>query len=221
MSITDLWKLVSLTIYGQTLTVFTLEGLRGHVQDEGGISMMTIGVDTSAWLYVVCKLQAFQFGHAQSGENPVMDSDELLNIFGFTWSTAKGEAKDDLAFLSKAGRIVAVLTEDSDAILFGAERVLHLADNNNGTFKVNVYHAGAPSKDLQVPLTTGHLLLWAMLHGGDYNPGGLAECGGQVAQALLKGDLGDSLMHVVTSATPVQLPMYTEEGREVIDLTAD
>ncbi|OAX35045.1 PIN domain-like protein [Rhizopogon vinicolor AM-OR11-026] len=170
MGITDLWKLVSPTIHGQTLTAFALEGLWGHVQDEGGISMMTIGVDASSWLYVVCKLQAFQFGHARSGENPelwtlmyklvalasapihahfVFDGDdrpsikcgkhvcsaphwltqhlqELLGIFGFTWSMAKGEAEADLAFLSKAGRIAAVLTEDSDAILFGAERVLCL-----------------------------------------------------------------------------------------------
>ncbi|OAX35046.1 hypothetical protein K503DRAFT_803109 [Rhizopogon vinicolor AM-OR11-026] len=49
-----------------------------------------------------------------------------------------------------------------------------------------------------------------MLRGGDYNLGGLAGCGGQVTQALLKGDLGDSLMHVVNSATPVQLPSMLE-----------
>ncbi|OJA14255.1 hypothetical protein AZE42_10491 [Rhizopogon vesiculosus] len=254
MGITNLWKLVSLTIYGQTLTVFALEGLRGHVQDDSGISMMTIGVDASAWLYAVCKLQAFQFRHAQLGENPKLQTlmyklvalasapihahfvfngddhpsikrgkhvrsaphwltqhlQELLNIFGFTWSTAKGEAKADLAFLSKAGRIAAVLTEDSDAILFDD---LTSADNDNGTFKVDVYYAGAPSKDLQVLLTTGHLLLCTMLCGGDYNLGRLAGCGGQVAQALLKGDLGDSLMHVMTSATPVQLPSMLETWR--------
>lgn len=39
---------------------------------------------------------------------------------------AKGEAEADLAFLSRVGKIGAVLTEDSDALLFGAERVLRL-----------------------------------------------------------------------------------------------
>ncbi|KAG2031514.1 PIN domain-like protein [Suillus americanus] len=157
MGITELWKLVSPSTEGQTLTEFALEGLKGHVQDESSLSMMTVGVDASAWLYAICKLQAFQLGHAQSGKNlelqtliyklitlanaPVhahfifdgedrptikRSKQELLQIFGFTWAMAKGEAKADLAFLSKAGKIGAVLMEDSDALLFGAENVLRL-----------------------------------------------------------------------------------------------
>lgn len=39
---------------------------------------------------------------------------------------AKGEAEADLAVLSRAGKIGAVLTEDSDALLFGAKRVLRM-----------------------------------------------------------------------------------------------
>jgi hypothetical protein len=30
---------------GQTLTAFALEQLKGHVQDESGLSMMMVGVD--------------------------------------------------------------------------------------------------------------------------------------------------------------------------------
>ncbi|KAG1821701.1 uncharacterized protein BJ212DRAFT_1477553 [Suillus subaureus] len=70
MGLTDLWKLVSPSTGGQTWTAFALEWLQGHVQDESGLLMMTVGVDASAWLYAICKLQAFQLGHAQSGENP-------------------------------------------------------------------------------------------------------------------------------------------------------
>ncbi|KAG2337079.1 PIN domain-like protein [Suillus weaverae] len=245
MGVTDLWKLVSPTTQGQTLTEFAVEGLEGHVQDLGGVSMMTIGIDASAWLYAVCKLQVFQFGHVQSGENPelhtltyklvtlakapvhahfIFDGEdrpsmkrgkhiqstphwltrglqELLQIFGFTWSTAKGEAKADLAILSKVGKIHAVLTEDSDVLLFGAKKVLRVMDNNDGMFKVDIYHAQALSKDPHVPLTTSRLLLWAMLRGGDYNMGGLT---------------GDLLMQVVMSATPVQLPGMLETWRNCL-----
>ncbi|KAG1740093.1 PIN domain-like protein [Suillus occidentalis] len=260
MGVTDLWKLVSPTTQGQTLTEFAVGGLEGHVQDPGGVSMMAIGIDASAWLYAVCKLQAFQFGHAQSGENPelrtltyklvtlakapvhahfVFDGEdrpsmkhgkhvrsaphwltrglqELLQIFGFTWSTAKGEAEADLAFLSKVGKIHVVLTEDSDVLLFGAKKVLRVTDNNDGMFKVDIYHAQALSKDPHVPLTTSRLLLWAMLRGGDYNMGGLTGCGRQVSQALLKGNLSDLLMQVVTSATPAQLPGMLETWRNCL-----
>ncbi|KAG2742447.1 PIN domain-like protein, partial [Suillus brevipes Sb2] len=131
---------------------------------------------------------------------------ELLQIFGFTWATAKGEAEADLAFLSKAGKIGAVLMEDSNALLFGAEKVLHLTDNEDGTFLVDAYCTEALSNDPEIPLTASHLLLWAMLRGGDYNLGRLVGCGSQVSQALLAGDLGDSLMQVMTSAAPAQLP---------------
>ncbi|KAG1887737.1 PIN domain-like protein, partial [Suillus subluteus] len=218
----------------------------GHIQDPDGVSMMTIGVDA--------RLQAFQIGHAQSGENPelrtlmyklatlasvpihahfVFDGgdhlsvkrgkrvrlmphwltqglQELLQIFRFTWSTAKGEAEADLVFLYKVGKIHAVLTEDSDTILFGAKRVLHVIENDDGMFKADIYHVKALSRDPHLPLTTGHLLLWAMLRGGDYNMGGLTGCGQQVSEALLKGNLSASLMEIMTSATAAQVPSLLE-----------
>ncbi|KAG1845208.1 PIN domain-like protein [Suillus subluteus] len=260
MGITELWKLVSPSTEGQTLTAFTLEGLKGHVQDESGLSMMMVGVDASAWLYAVCKLQAFRLGHAQSGENLelrtlmyklvtlanmpvhahfVFDGEdrptikrskqvqsaphwltqslqELLQIFGFTWATAKGEAEADLAFLSKAGKISAVLMEDSDALLFGAEKVLHITDNEDGTFLVDAYCAEALSNDPKVPLTASCLLLLAMLRGGDYNLGGLSGCGSQLPgmletwrdrlrTVLVDGTLGRKYL-TLTALTPADFP---------------
>ncbi|KAG1821698.1 uncharacterized protein BJ212DRAFT_1297037 [Suillus subaureus] len=79
-------------------------------------------------------------------------------------------------------------------------------DNEDGTFLVDAYCIEALSNNPKIPLTASHLLLWAMLHGGDYNLGGLLGCGSQVSQALLAGNLGDSLMQVMTSAMPAQLP---------------
>ncbi|KAG2041204.1 hypothetical protein BDR03DRAFT_1007531 [Suillus americanus] len=173
MGITELWKLVSPSTEGQTLTEFALEGLKGHVQDESSLSMMTVSVDASAWLYA---------------DRPTIKRSKQ--------ATAKGEAEADLASMP--------------CYVFGAEKVLRLTDNEDGTFLVDAYCAEALSNNPTIPLTTSRLLLWAMLHGGDYNPGGLSGCGGQVSRALLAGDLSDSLMQVVTSVAPAQLPGMLE-----------
>ncbi|KAG2369239.1 PIN domain-like protein, partial [Suillus spraguei] len=140
---------------------------------------------------------------------------ELLQIFRFTWAT--GEAEADLAFLSKAGKISAVLMEDSDTLLFGAEFFLHLMDNEDGMFIVDAYCAGALSNDPKIPLMMSHLLLWAMLHGGDYNPAAAV----QVSHALLAGDLSDSLMRVMTSVAPAQLPDMLETWHDRLRALVD
>ncbi|KAG1776554.1 hypothetical protein EV702DRAFT_1198248 [Suillus placidus] len=49
---------------------------------------------------------------------------ELLQIFGFTWSMANHEAEQELASLSKANKICAVLIEDSKTFMFGAKQVI-------------------------------------------------------------------------------------------------
>jgi 5'-3' exonuclease len=47
----------------------------------------------------------------------------LLLMFGFL-SQAPGEAEAELAQLSKLGKIDAVLTDDVDALVFGATKIL-------------------------------------------------------------------------------------------------
>ncbi|KAK0494911.1 PIN domain-like protein [Armillaria luteobubalina] len=48
----------------------------------------------------------------------------LLDAFSFEWRQAPGEAEAELASMSKAGIIDGVLSEDSDALIFGAMHVL-------------------------------------------------------------------------------------------------
>ncbi|KAG2045420.1 hypothetical protein BDR06DRAFT_1015698 [Suillus hirtellus] len=119
---------------------------------------------------------------------------ELLHIFVFTCATARGEAEIDLAFLSKAGKISAVLTEDGDALLFGTEKFY-----TDGTFIVDVCSAETLSNDPKIPLTTARLLVWAMLRGGDYNlmvaapaqlPGMLETWRDRLRTVLVYGTLG-------------------------------
>ncbi|KAG2359462.1 hypothetical protein BDR07DRAFT_1488233 [Suillus spraguei] len=190
MGITELWKLVSPSTEGQTLTVFALEGLKGHMQDQSGLSLMTVGIDASAWLYAICKLQAFRLGHAKSGENPELwmlmyKLVALANAPIHAHFIFDGRTTLQSSAMSMCGQgISAVLTEDSDTLLFGAEKVLRLMDNEDGMFIVDAYCAGALSNDPKIPLTMSHLLLWAMLRGGDYNPGGLSGCSSQLPDML-------------------------------------
>ncbi|SPO24380.1 uncharacterized protein UTRI_03648 [Ustilago trichophora] len=46
---------------------------------------------------------------------------QLIEAFGYQWHRAPGEAEAELAYLNQAGWVDAVLTDDSDALLFGAQ----------------------------------------------------------------------------------------------------
>ncbi|KAG1818954.1 hypothetical protein EV424DRAFT_1347525 [Suillus variegatus] len=194
---------VSLSTERQTLTAFALEGIKGHGQDESGLSMMTVGADARPFNSDMPNQAKIRNYERSSPHRLTRHSQELLHIFGFTWATqwadsceqARGEAEADLTFLSKAGK-------DSDALLFGVGKVLRC-----------VYGAEALTNDPKILLTTACLLLWAMLHGGDHNSVTLG-CGNQVSHALLAGDLSDSLMQVMTLAAPARLPGMLEIWRD-------
>lgn len=49
---------------------------------------------------------------------------QLIEAFGFQWCRARGEAEAELAWLNTQGVVDAVLTDDSDALLFGAKVVV-------------------------------------------------------------------------------------------------
>ncbi|KAG1742217.1 XPG I-region-domain-containing protein [Suillus lakei] len=115
---------------------------------------------------------------------------------------ALGEAEAELAHLNRYEIIDAVLTDDVDALVFGALRVIK---NSSLTFSGNksnpaldsegkpskhhamIYTAEAIRKHPEVGLTRGGFVLFAVLVKGDYGDGvrvvgkgiahGLARCG--------------------------------------------
>ncbi|CBQ73255.1 conserved hypothetical protein [Sporisorium reilianum SRZ2] len=59
---------------------------------------------------------------------------QLIEAFGYQWHRAPGEAEAELAYLNQAGFVDAVLTDDSDALLFGTHVLIrNWGKNLSGT----------------------------------------------------------------------------------------
>ncbi|KAG2138983.1 PIN domain-like protein [Suillus clintonianus] len=91
----------------------------------------------------------------------VKPTQRLLNAFNVQWITAAGEAEAQLAQMNGAGVIDAVMTDDSDAFVFGAHTVLR-------------------------NLTGDGFLTLAICCGGDYDKKGLVGCGRETALGLAR-----------------------------------
>jgi 5'-3' exonuclease len=92
---------------------------------------------------------------------------ELLTMFGIPYIIAPFEAEAQCAWLEEAGLVDAVVTDDSDVLLFGAKTVCR--NIFEARKFVELYTADAISERLG--LNREHLTLMALLLGSDYTPG--------------------------------------------------
>ncbi|WVW83277.1 hypothetical protein I302_105296 [Kwoniella bestiolae CBS 10118] len=136
----------------------------------------------------------------------------LLDVCGLEWWNAPGEAEAELAVMNRQGKIDAVLSDDVDALLFGATCLLR---NNSPTLSgaqaniargdmrnYEVYRSSA-IKDLWTKkegtaLSTEEdcrmaMVLIALLGGGDYTPEGLPSIGPTISFGLANAGLADFL----------------------------
>ncbi|KAG1766587.1 XPG I-region-domain-containing protein, partial [Suillus occidentalis] len=101
------------------------------------------------------------------------------------WIVAAGEAEAQLAQMNGAGIIDAVMTDDSDAFVFGAQTVLR-----NSTFSVDSFvklcTMSAIQEHVDCHLTSDGLLTLAICCGGDYDKKGLPGCGSKMALGLAR-----------------------------------
>ncbi|PIL33100.1 hypothetical protein GSI_04549 [Ganoderma sinense ZZ0214-1] len=118
---------------------------------------------------------------------------DFARAFGFEWLEAAAEAGAELANMNDYGAIDAVLTDDSDALLFGASVVIQ-----NPSFKsadrptyVEVYRADIILRDTE--MGRGDLLLFALLVGNGYDPNGLPRCSASTARGVIQYGLGQNL----------------------------
>ncbi|KAJ7182078.1 PIN domain-like protein [Mycena filopes] len=132
---------------------------------------------------------------------------QMIELFGFHSHTAPGEAEAELAHLNQEQDIHAVLTDDSDAAIFGAQCIIRSLDKKKKD-KVTVYTAKALRNTASVGLTLGGMLLLAILRGGDYDAGGLVGCGMAIAHELARCGFGDTLLAAVQNQTEGSLEHF-------------
>lgn len=99
---------------------------------------------------------------------------ELLNLFGIPFVEAPGEAEAQCAYLNSVDAVHAVVTEDSDAFLFGAKTVykrLFSTSTSNSTSQgaCEVYRIQQVAETLGIDKTG--LIRLALLLGSDYTQG--------------------------------------------------
>ncbi|KAJ7901209.1 PIN domain-like protein [Mycena olivaceomarginata] len=118
---------------------------------------------------------------------------KLIEVFGYHWHTAPGEAEAELGQLSDLSIIDLVITTDIDALIFGARTLMIFPNKRKDKNQITLYTTENIFSTPGVSLTRGGLLLLALLAGGDYHTG-IRGCGIGLAHAVARGGLGDSLL---------------------------
>ncbi|KAF9474954.1 PIN domain-like protein [Pholiota conissans] len=132
----------------------------------------------------------------------------LVRYFGYhvhqasTSVFAPGEAEAELAMLNRLGRVDAVITSDSDSLVFGARTVLRSVPHKDKQTadEIKVFTSDAVRDRLN--LTYEGLVLFALLAGGDYDPTGVIGCGSQTSLGLAQCGFGERLIEARSSGSP-------------------
>ncbi|WVR05038.1 hypothetical protein IAU60_002050 [Kwoniella sp. DSM 27419] len=163
---------------------------------------------------------AGQFG---TGDHRSRQFKALLDVCGLEWWNAPGEAETELAVMNRQGKIDAVLSDDVDALLFGATCLLRnnsptlsgaqassTGRNNSARGDMRAYEMYESSAVRRIwtsredtALKTEEdcrmaMVLIGLLGGGDYAPEGLPSIGPTISFGLAHAGLADFLKHYVT-----------------------
>ncbi|KAK0479341.1 PIN domain-like protein [Armillaria novae-zelandiae] len=151
---------------------------------------------------------------------------EMIRAFGFYYHDAPGEAEAELAAMNKAGIIDMIITEDSNALVFGGMCILQRPPRSKGDngkkIKIDpdeyvLYSSKHILAQDNVCLTEGGLFLLAILLGGDYDGNkGLSGCGQKTAHMLALTSLGDSLYLAVKTMDNSELQKYLTVWRDML-----
>ncbi|KAF9045348.1 PIN domain-like protein [Panaeolus papilionaceus] len=148
--------------------------------------------------------------------------EDLIHAFGFRVHKALGEAEAELAMLNHSGVIDAVISNDSDTLVFGAETVIKiftdqfLRAHQLPRDTVEVYTNGRIAR--QAHLSMGGLILFALLNGGDYDATGIPNCGAIIAKALCRCGYGDELLeatraYLINDDNPTAFDHFIQDWR--------
>ncbi|KAJ5266910.1 hypothetical protein N7478_009718 [Penicillium angulare] len=155
---------------------------------------------------------AFKRGKAVSGRSygnaPIIRrSKDLIERFKFPWHEAPGEAEAECARLQQAGVVDAVMSNDVDALMFGSSLTIMNFSKEKGSgttaaTHVTCYRMGHEENVSNAPLSRAGMILFAMLSGGDYLPGGVPKVGPGLAAEIAKARFGEDLLQEIASHSP-------------------
>jgi Holliday junction resolvase YEN1 len=135
--------------------------------------------------------------NSHSASLPNMLAKTMLDLFGFPYLTAPGEAEAECALLQKEGIVDAVLSEDVDTLMFGSTMTMRNwtsegARGNKSPTHVNVYYS-KDTKEGKSGLDREGMILVALMSGGDYIPAGIEGCGVKTACEAARAGFGHEL----------------------------
>lgn len=135
--------------------------------------------------------------NSHSASLPNMLAKSMLDLFGFPYLTAPGEAEAECALLQKEGIVDAVLSEDVDTLMFGSTMTMRNwtsegARGNKPPTHVNVYYS-KDTKEGKSGLDREGMILVALMSGGDYIPAGIEGCGVKTACEAARAGFGHDL----------------------------
>ncbi|KAG1874322.1 PIN domain-like protein, partial [Suillus subluteus] len=157
------------------------------------------------------------------------DFQRMLELFSFHWTEvcslplmmslfspvsyqAPSEAEAELAAMNVHGIIHAVMTEDSDILIFGALCIIRSAKNDKDYLNVQVFTEDGLEHGCS--LSQGDRLLIALLAGGDYDEG-VPGCGIEIAHKVaLHSKIGWMMLDTFLSMTPYE---FSERAKELVD----
>jgi len=124
----------------------------------------------------------------------VEEAKRLLEYLGVPVIQAPSEAEAQAAWMSRAGLVWAVASQDADTLVFGAKRLVRNVSiagrkKRTGTLVTQVVQPEIIDQELllkELHMTQEQLIVLAMLIGTDFNIGGIPGIGPQKARKLLE-----------------------------------
>ncbi|KIM45153.1 hypothetical protein M413DRAFT_441836 [Hebeloma cylindrosporum] len=155
----------------------------------------------------------------------------FVNAFGMEWHEAPGEAEAELASLNQKGYIDAILTDDCDAFIFGAQTIIknissklsgnkgNLAKNSEDktdNYHTMLYTATDIKEHPLVAMSKAGLMLFALLSGGDYHKG-VEKIGKKIAHGLARCEFGDQLLDAYQTLRGPPFERFLEQWRAQVN----
>ncbi|KAJ7755955.1 PIN domain-like protein, partial [Mycena metata] len=134
----------------------------------------------------------------------------MITNFGYYFYDAPGEAEAELGQLNERGLIDGIITEDSDAFLFGGRLVIRTLGPTTQHNSL-IYAMDSIENTDSVSLDKAGLILCALLLGGDYHSG-IPGVGPNIAHAIAALGFGTDLVDILV-CQETEGPLVLWRGR--------